>query len=196
MLQLLKLIAIELSDKDLCSFSLAYRTFHDAVGGDQVVWRSRLLRDYDAPAKGRKNAYDWRRTYQARKRVLQEFRQIEFEAGTSEKEQIALEVLQDLLLGLFTHISRYHIPLYISQKSLLRFPSANGYPKMPTAASPLMRKPSKAITLITSMLPVLHSAFPSPASTTLPTRSSRQLAFSSHLSPISPMQKSSTDYMQ
>lgn len=104
MLQLLKLIAIELSDKDLCSLSLAYRTFHDAVEGDQVVWRSRLLRDYDAPAKDRKNAYDWRKTYQTRKRVLQEFRQIEFEAGTSEKEQIALEVLRDLLLGLFTPI--------------------------------------------------------------------------------------------
>lgn len=103
LLQLLKLIAIELSDKDLCSFSLAYRTFHDAVEGDQMVWRGRLLRVYDAPPKRRKNVYDWRRTYQARKRVLQqELRQIEFEDGNSKGEQEALGVLRDLLLGLFT----------------------------------------------------------------------------------------------
>lgn len=104
-LQLLKLIAIELSDTDLCSFSLAYRTFHDAVEGDQMVWRTRLLRVYDAPMKKRKNAYDWRRTYQARKRLLnQELRQMEFETGNSKKEQEVLEVLQDLLLGLSTLI--------------------------------------------------------------------------------------------
>lgn len=103
MLQLLKLIAIELTDKDLCSFSLAYRTFHDAVEGDQIVWRGRLLKFYDEPAKRRKDAYDWRGTYQARKRLLQrELRDIEFEAGNSEKEQEALECLQDLLLGLST----------------------------------------------------------------------------------------------
>lgn len=108
-LQLLKLIAVELSDEDLCSFSLAYRTFHDAVEGDQMIWRSRLLRIYDAPTKKRKNAYDWRTTYQARKQLLQrELRIIGFETGNSKEERKALEVLQGLLLGL----SIFPIPYY------------------------------------------------------------------------------------
>lgn len=52
--------------------------------------------------KGRKNVYDWRRTYQARQRLLlRELKQIEFTTGTSDKELEALEVLQGLLLGMF-----------------------------------------------------------------------------------------------
>lgn len=66
-----------------------------------MVWRARFLKLYDEPAKSRRNAYDWKTTYQQRQRLLQrDLGNIKFQSGTSDKEREALEILQDLLLGL------------------------------------------------------------------------------------------------
>lgn len=93
--ELLKLITASLSDKDLCSFVLACSTFHDAVHGDQIVWRDRFLSVYDEPIN--KTFYDWKATYQKRRSLLKQMKEISFYKGCSKEELEVLAVLWDML---------------------------------------------------------------------------------------------------
>ncbi|KAL7273125.1 hypothetical protein RUND412_004034 [Rhizina undulata] len=75
--ELLKLVAVELSDDDLARFCLVSKRFHEVVCNDQVVWRGRFLREFEGP-RTKLKAYNWRLVYEARRRML---RRLEVEAA-------------------------------------------------------------------------------------------------------------------
>ncbi|KAI5848697.1 hypothetical protein DFP73DRAFT_542092 [Morchella snyderi] len=93
--ELLKLITTSLSDNDLCNFALTCSIFHDAVHGDQVVWRNRFLSVYDDPVN--KISYNWQATYQKRQRLHKKIVGLSFCSGQSKEELEDLEILWDIL---------------------------------------------------------------------------------------------------
>ncbi|PWW75177.1 hypothetical protein C7212DRAFT_352799 [Tuber magnatum] len=95
--EILKLIASELPDIDLCNFCLVCRRFNSAVQDDQVVWRAKFLSIYDEPSsRVSGKPYDWKRVYQLRQRIiLRGVPPTEF--GTGNLSEETLEVIWDVL---------------------------------------------------------------------------------------------------
>ncbi|KAG0643385.1 hypothetical protein HOY80DRAFT_880292 [Tuber brumale] len=96
--EVLKLIASELSDIDLCNFCLVCRILNSVVQDDQVVWRAKLLSIYDEPSsKVPGKPYDWRRVYQLRQQmILRGVPRTEFGTGNLSDAEV-VDVIWDVL---------------------------------------------------------------------------------------------------
>jgi hypothetical protein len=98
-LQLVETIAINIADDaDLISFILSCKDFAlAAILEKSTVWRRRFLARYDHPII--EGPYEFRVAYQLRELVLRKFPS--FADGGGARGRVALEVLRDMVLGMF-----------------------------------------------------------------------------------------------
>lgn len=99
--QVIEMIVIHIdSDADLLNFVLACKDFAFAILPEgSTVWRTRFLNYYDHPII--QDPGEFRIAYQLREMVLRKFPS--FADGAGARGQAALEVLRDMVLGMFRH---------------------------------------------------------------------------------------------
>ncbi|KAM0702830.1 hypothetical protein Q7P35_010262 [Cladosporium inversicolor] len=134
------------SDKDLASFRLICKSTHDAVDADACsFWRRRFKEVFETASLKltglrAEDGDQYRKEYQARKKVLHvidavfqragQLSKLQFAAGTTTVEKEALRVLRDLILDAFSDKSTNdleyqsknidHILAFVSKTNLLR----------------------------------------------------------------------------
>lgn len=90
-------------DSDICSFRLICRSTRDAVDADKnSFWRKRFLSLFERPATslvGEEGNLVFKKTYQRRRSVLKHG--ADFVIGESARERACLEVLRDMIVGMF-----------------------------------------------------------------------------------------------
>lgn len=101
------MIAINIQDdSDLKNFILSCKDFASAVVLEKsTVWRTRFLARYDHPII--EGPYEFRIAYQLREMVLRKFPSFAGEGWLTSR--VALEVLRDMVLGIYLHVLSTHL---------------------------------------------------------------------------------------
>lgn len=96
------------SDKDFVAFRATCRGARNAIDADNgSFWRA-VFREKFALRQGRTNK-DLRRTYQRRMKLLRRGTGYDFYWGHSKREQDVVEVLQDIIVGMYSIIREPNI---------------------------------------------------------------------------------------